>query len=508
MQITIAAASGKSAIDLVRPCLEAAGHAVTVGFSVADTSASAKAPLAVGPGDMAAVAIAIVHADIEPTEVVQMWAELAEAKGQGLPIVAATMMTVSDIPAAVAALPRQGDWIRVDPTQDPGCHELLGAVAAVSRSAVNTAAGAPKHAGTLAKVRTNATRLRQFLPKQTSGHSAEGETAHGKKIFVAYSREDSAIVHSICGRLERAGYDVWLDTKSIPAGTRWRDRIGQAISEGDLVLLMLSSSVIKKPHYQQAEIDLADAHQKTIIPVLIDNIPMPPRGFEVILSGLEYIPLYDSFENGIVRLLAALGDEPETRKRGPRELARDKLTEVRDAARRNELGDKAKTAAVVGLGITAAVAIKALAQQKDQERARESAAKAQQARAKKAYIEDTVGLVSRIVQEIELTQDMTPQAYREEFKPNVLHVLGELKGTKPPDPNLTEAHARVVVDLSEVLAEFDKAVNQLERGDTDAWTRAVTRLNMSWAASLQSSVDWLLQATGAENEEPGNSTPE
>jgi TIR domain len=494
MQIAIAAASGKSAIDLIRPCLEAAGHAVTIGFSE--------------PGDRAAVAIAVVHADIEPADVVQMWAELAEAQEQGLPIVAATMMAVSDIPAAVAALPRAGDWIRVDPTQDPGCHELLGAITAVGRSAVDAAPGAPKYAGTLAKVRSNATRLRQFLPKQASGHTAEGETAHRKRIFVAYSREDSVIVHSIVGRLERAGYDVWLDTKSIPGGTRWRDRIGQAISEHDLVLLVLSSNVIKKPHYQQAEIDLADAHQKTIIPVLIDKIPMPPRGFEVILSGVEYISLYDSFENGIARLLAALGDEPGTRKRGPRELARDKLTEVRDAARRNELGEKAKTAAVVGLGVTAALAIKALAQQKEQERARESAAKAQQARAKQAYVEETVGLVSRIMQEIELTNSMTPQAYREEFKDNVLEVLGELKGRKPPDPDLTEAHARVVKDLSEVLIECDKAVSQFERGDADAWNRALTRLNKTWATSLQSSVDWLLQATGTNNEEPGNITPE
>ncbi len=38
------------------------------------------------------------------------------------------------------------------------------------------------------------------------------------------------------------------------------------------MLLLLSFNVIKKPHYQQAEIDLADAHQKTIIPLLIDTV--------------------------------------------------------------------------------------------------------------------------------------------------------------------------------------------------------------------------------------------
>ena len=508
MQIKIAAASGKPAIDLVRPCLEAAGHAVTIGISAAGTSAASQADSAPESGDMASAAIVVVDEGTEPADVVQMWAELAEAQRLGLPIVAATMMGVSDIPAAVAALPHQGDGIRVDPIQDPGCHELLGAVAAVTRSTEKAAPGTREHAGTLAKVRTNAIRLRQLLPKQAGDHGAEGETAHRKHIFVVYSREDSTIVHSIYRRLERAGYDVWIDTNDIQGGARWRDSIEEAISKADFVLLMLSSSVIKKPQHQQAETELANTREKKIIPVLIDNIPTPVKGFEVVLSGLQYVPLYGSFEKGIASLLAALGDEPGKRKRGARELARDKLTEVRDAARRNELGDKAKTAAVVGLGITAAVAIKALAQQKEQEKTREAAAKAQQARDRETYVEQTVELVSTIVQEIELTQKMSPQAYREEFKPNVLYVLGELKGKQTPDPDLAPAHARVVNDLSELLAEFDKAFNEIERGNDDAMGRALIRLNTKWATSLKSSVDWLRQATGTENEAPADPAQE
>ena len=166
---------------------------------------------------------------------------------------------------------------------------------------------------------------------------------------MAYSREDSAVVDSVCGRLERAGYDVWRDTKSIPGGAGWRDKIGQAISEVDYVLLLLSFNVIKKPHYQQAEVDLADAHQKTIIPLFMDAVPMPPKGFEVILSGVEYIPLHNSFEDGIGQLLADLGEDAGKRKRRARERARDALTEARDAARLNKLGKKAKNARLSGL---------------------------------------------------------------------------------------------------------------------------------------------------------------
>lgn len=505
MQIRIASASDQATVDLIRPRLEEAGHIVTIGFSLADAPAgdnSGTSPK--GSDEISAVAMAVVNDDIEPAAVVQLWAELTEAQGHGLPILVVTATAVSDVPAAAAALPHQGEWIRIHPAEDPGCRELLGAITAVSRDiGVRAGTGGSRHAVALAKARTGMSRMRTRLPKRDGEQAAEGETAHRKRVFVAYSREDSAVVDSVCGRLERAGYDVWRDTKSIPGGARWRDKIGQAISEVDYVLLLLSFNVIKKPHYQQAEIDLADAHQKTIIPLLIDTVPMPPKGFEVILSGVEYIPLHNSFEDGIGQLLADLGEDAGKRKRRARERARDALTEARDAARRNQLGKKAKNAALVGLGVTVAALGAALAAQMERDRNREAAAKAQQAQEEHLYREKTIALVFRVLKEIELAQDMTAQAYHQEFRPKVLDLVGQLKGTKAPNPDIARAHAEVVDALNEVLREFDEAIKEQERGDNHAWARAVERLNLSWATSLKSSIDWLLQATGADTEPPG-----
>jgi len=505
MQISIAPASDQATIDLVRCRLEEAGHIVTVGLSAAAAppSDSTGAPRD-SSAKIAAVVIAVADSDIDPASVVRLWTELTEAERQDLPILA-VMTSDSDIPAAVATLPHRGEWIRVQPAKDPGCTELLGALTAVSHGLDAEAhLDIARHARILTKVRSRAERIRHPVPQPDSDRDAEDETASRGRVFVAYSREDSVIVDDICSRLDREGYDVWLDTKSIPGGTRWRDKIGEAISEVDFVLMLLSSNVTKKPHYPKIELDLADSHQKKVIPVLLENIPLPPKGFEYILDGLECIDLHRNFDEGMRQLLAALGQDSGQRKRGARERALDVLTEVRSSARRNELGKKAKTAATVTAVAAAGVFAAALAAQQEKQRRDEAAAKEQQAQRERAYRDKTIELVNRILKEIELVQGMTPQAYRQEFGRNVNSLLGQLKATPPPNPAVVSAHAKVVEALDELIRELDDAIAQQERGDNAAWARAIERVNHNWATSVRSSINWLMQVVGASDETPHN----
>jgi hypothetical protein len=505
MQISIAPASDQATIDLVRCRLEEAGHIVTVGLSAAAAppSDSTGAPR-VSSAKTTAVVIAVADSDIDPAVVVRLWTELTEAERQGLPILA-VMTSDSDIPAAVATLPHRGEWIRVEPTRDPGCTELLGALTAVSHSLDTEARiDVARHARILTKVRSRAERIRHPVPQPGSERAPEDETASRGPVFVAYSREDSVIVDDICSRLERKGYNVWRDTKSIPGGARWRDKIGEGISEADFVLVLLSSNVTKKPHYPKIELDLADSQQKKIIPVLLENIPLPPKGFEYILDGLECIEIHRNFDEGMRQLLAALGQDPRQRKRGARERALDVLTEARSAARRNELGKKAKTAATVTAVAAAGVFAAALAAQQEKQRRDEAAAKEQQAQRERAYRDNTIDLVNRILKEIELVQGMTPEAYRQEFGRKVNRLLGELKATPPPNPAVVPAHAKVVEALGELIRDLDDAIAQQERGDNAAWARAIERVNHNWATSVRSSINWLMQVMGASDEIPHN----
>jgi TIR domain len=311
MEIRIVSAVDKAAVELIRRGLEEAGHTVTIGLndvvaSPIESTGSAEASCAT----LAGLVIAVAESDTDPACVVRLWAELTEAERQGLPILG-VKTSESDIPPAVAALPHTGEWIYVQPGDGIGCAELLGAVTALSHGpGANAHTNAAPPAPLVAKVRSRAERIRHRLPRRSSEPPAEDERASRGRVFLAYSTEDSRIVDDICNRLDREGYRYWRDTTSIPGGAQWRDEIAGAISKADFVLVLLSSNVIKKPHYPKIELDIADSRQKKIIPILLEDLPLPLKGFEYALAGQECIALYHhNYERGIRQLFAALGHE-------------------------------------------------------------------------------------------------------------------------------------------------------------------------------------------------------
>lgn len=496
MEIRVVPAADKAKIDLIRRRLEEAGHTVTVGLNDVSAAPSKNTESArANSTEATGLVIAVADSDIDPASVVRLWTELTEAERQGLPILAAKT-SESDLPAAITALPHTGQWIYVQPIEGVGYAELLGAVTALSHGPdANAHAKSAQPALVLAKIRSRAEHIRYRLPRHGSEPAAANETARRSRVFVAYSREDHVIVDAICSRLDREGYDVWRDTKSIPGGAQWRDEIAAAISEVDFVLVLLSSNVTKKPRYPKVEVHIADSHQKKIIPILLEDIPLPPKGFEYTLAGLECVALYRNFDDGIHELFVALGQDTRKRKKGARDRAADALAETISTARRKELGKKAKTVVVVGLG--AATTALAVALARDEEEA-----KKEQARRKRDYRDKVAERIRSVVQEVVLTKGMTPQEYRREFRPKVAKALGQLEATEPPTSEIAAAHAKVVNDLDNVIRNFDEAINELERGDSAAWTRAIYRLNDSWATGLGSSVDLLMQASFIGDEKP------
>src|SRR5215471_14835617 len=105
MQIRIAPAADETTIDLIRRCLEEAGHMVTVGFStvVASPGNSTEA-MRGSSAEAAAMLVAVVDSDIDPASVGQLWTELTKAERQSLPALA-VITSDSDVPPAVAAVP-------------------------------------------------------------------------------------------------------------------------------------------------------------------------------------------------------------------------------------------------------------------------------------------------------------------------------------------------------------------------------------------------------------------
>lgn len=84
------------------------------------------------------------------------------------------------------------------------------------------------------------------------------------QVFVSYSRADSDVVLPACDALRRAGFDVWLDQRSIPVSVPWLEEIEAAI-RGSALMLVVDSGHWQASENCQAELALA---RKWLVPQL------------------------------------------------------------------------------------------------------------------------------------------------------------------------------------------------------------------------------------------------
>jgi hypothetical protein len=94
------------------------------------------------------------------------------------------------------------------------------------------------------------------------------------EIFASYSHRDARFVKPLVKFLQPTGAPVFRDEDSIPPGTKWAVRIAAAIQDCRLLYLFwcnhsASSDEVRK-EYEQAL-----ALNKDIVPVLLDDTPLP-----------------------------------------------------------------------------------------------------------------------------------------------------------------------------------------------------------------------------------------
>lgn len=97
------------------------------------------------------------------------------------------------------------------------------------------------------------------------------------KVFISYSRKDSACVETVVRRLEGQGYDVWLDKASIPLSDDWQKSIREGVKAAGATLLFWSKDASESPYVQQ-EYELAlnrvTPHGMRIVQVWLDDTPL------------------------------------------------------------------------------------------------------------------------------------------------------------------------------------------------------------------------------------------
>jgi hypothetical protein len=115
------------------------------------------------------------------------------------------------------------------------------------------------------------------------------------RVFVSYSRTDVDFVKRIVDAI-RGDVETWLDLDEVQIGDNWVDKLDDALSEADYLLLVLSKASVESPWVQRewtSRIGLAP-----IIPLLKEDCEIP-----ALLRAIQYVDFRKSFDTGIDRLL-------------------------------------------------------------------------------------------------------------------------------------------------------------------------------------------------------------
>lgn len=109
-------------------------------------------------------------------------------------------------------------------------------------------------------------------------------------IFLSYCRKDSAAVYPLFEQMAQDGYRVWYDNGN-NAGDDWPENIAEHLDRSHICLAFVSeqSSI---SHNCKTEITFAIECNKKLVPVFLEDFPMP-LGMRMQLSSLHYLKKTD-----------------------------------------------------------------------------------------------------------------------------------------------------------------------------------------------------------------------
>ena len=114
-----------------------------------------------------------------------------------------------------------------------------------------------------------------------------------KEVFISHAKEDYEIAEKIYDYLAQKGYLPWLDEKKLRGGANWDYEIKKALKDSTFVIILLSSTSVRKRGYVQKEFKYAVEYSENkliddiyIIPILLDKCDIPDS-----LSRFQWIKI-------------------------------------------------------------------------------------------------------------------------------------------------------------------------------------------------------------------------
>lgn len=129
------------------------------------------------------------------------------------------------------------------------------------------------------------------------------------EIFISYASEDKVQCEKLYRDLRAEGYDAWIDSQNLVAGSNWSIEIKKAIRESQYVIVVLSSNSVSKRGYIQKEIrealDVFDEFPESETYIIPVRLEICKEGFER-LKSIQRVDMFPNWDDGIARITKAL----------------------------------------------------------------------------------------------------------------------------------------------------------------------------------------------------------
>ena len=135
-----------------------------------------------------------------------------------------------------------------------------------------------------------------------------GEPKRREHIFISHSKQDCDFAELLKLRLEREGYQAWVDSDRLDPGNDWREEIDQGIRDALLVIAVMTPDA-RVSEYVTYEWAFAWGYGKKVIPIMLRQTTLHPR-----LATLQYLDFTNNIARPWSRLFEVLDNSNTTGK--------------------------------------------------------------------------------------------------------------------------------------------------------------------------------------------------
>ncbi len=119
-----------------------------------------------------------------------------------------------------------------------------------------------------------------------------------QRVFISHAKQDNQWCRLFASTLQSAGFTVWFDEGGPALGASWVAAQEQAVSQCDIVILILTPDALASPWVQHEHAIASSAH-RSIGPVIIEATILPDN-----LQALQPMYCIDQHPVPVAQMLA------------------------------------------------------------------------------------------------------------------------------------------------------------------------------------------------------------